>query len=87
MSEYNDIGPKEHGNKAAGEKPEDSKALRQGAQVRVYTPVRNDPNEHTVYTYEGFVDTPEGQRAKLTFKTSGGKTFARLAHPDDLILA
>lgn len=87
MSEYNHIGRPSPKDKQAGKRPEDEKSLRPGTQVRVYTPMRNDPNEHTVYTYEGMVDTPEGQKAKLSFKTTGGKTFVRAVHPDDLISA
>ncbi len=86
MSEYNDIGRPSPKDRPVGKRPEDEKSLRPGTLVRVYTPVRNSPTEHTVYAYVGMVDTPEGQRAKLSFKTPTGKTFVRIAHPDDLIL-
>ena len=86
MSEYNDLGPvMPSGQADAAKKHETKESPKQGDRVRVFAPGRNNPNEHTVYVFEALVDTPEGQRAKLSFKAAGGKTFYRIAHPDDLL--
>ena len=85
MSEYNDLGPvMPSGQADAGKKHEAKEPPKKVDKVRVFAPVRNNPNEHTVYVFEALVDTPEGPRAKLSFK-AGEKTFYRIAHPDDLL--
>ncbi len=87
MSEYNDIGRQHRKHNGGKEKSESTGKIEPGSLVRVYTNLRNDPNEHTSYVFEGLVQTGQGQKAKLSFKTASGKRFVRIADFDDLIPA
>jgi len=86
MSEYNDHGPIRSEHKPSNEKVSRQEIIR-GSKVRVNTGQRNDPTRETVYEFEELIDTQEGKKAKLSFRTHEGKRLVRIAHPDDLELA
>lgn len=82
---------KPHGPESPGPEPRfetnNPSEIKPGDLVRVYTAIRNDPTQFTLYKFEGLVKTDQGEKAKLSFTTSDGKRFVRLADYRDLLPA